>query len=291
MEKEQYTNGHTKPNQETLSGERSTVPSATAINEGGSDAEASKEVENMELCTNNTLNGAKKETSEAYNTLRNDTQKDTEKSLETQTRDQKLDWANIVKINRPQQYIPRLIREKILKTKNILDQANLLVTYKPKPGAVYFKIVRRGPICATRTALRQSLPSCAVLGLSFVGGSMLEIIPDGRLKDRLITTLEALSLQEVPKFDVYAATAKAREEHTSTEKGDMNNVHMVVKRMNECINTSRKVFARKWYETTKNKAEEVLESMANAAKRGMSQGKMQLPIEGNQTKAPKSTGG
>lgn len=74
------------------------------------------------------------------------------------------------------------------------------------------------PIGAIRVAVRQNLPSWAVLGFRFFRGSVLEIINDGRPKALLITTLKVLEIKEVLKLDIYATTRIASEEHTSTKK-------------------------------------------------------------------------
>lgn len=93
-----------------------------------------------------------------------------------------------------------MIRKRIAKFRNIVDGANVRVTYKPNPVAVYLKNVRRGLIGSIRAALRQCLPSWAVLGFRIVGGSVLEIITDGRIKDLLITTLKVLGVKRTAQI-------------------------------------------------------------------------------------------
>ena len=71
----------------------------------------------------------------------------------------------------------------------------------PSPVAVYFGGVTRGPIGSLRKALLLSVPKWAVLSLSFIGNSALEIICDRQLVDRLATTMKALGFRHLTTFN------------------------------------------------------------------------------------------
>lgn len=61
--------------------------------------------------------------------------------------------------------LPSDVKAKLLETQSLLNKHNILVRHEPRPVAVYFQNIRRGPLGAVRAALRRSVPSWAVLGL------------------------------------------------------------------------------------------------------------------------------
>lgn len=83
----------------------------------------------------------------------------------------KINWADIVKNSINKTKYTKTAQERIIKTRAILDPNHMRIPIEPKSTTAHYRIVRRCPIGAIRHALWQSLPSCAFLGLSFVGGS------------------------------------------------------------------------------------------------------------------------
>lgn len=57
-----------------------------------------------------------------------------------------------------------------------------------------------GPI---RKALWECLQSWAVLGLSFVGGSIMKVITDRGLKSRLVETRRRMDVIKIEIFDIF----------------------------------------------------------------------------------------
>lgn len=90
----------------------------------------------------------------------------------------------------------------------MLTTAKLRVITQPCPAALYFKNIRRGPIGALQTAVRQSLPSWALLRMAFVGGTVLEIATDYQLKQRLIATLKFMGITNLPIYSIYQGNRK-----------------------------------------------------------------------------------
>lgn len=86
-----------------------------------------------------------------------------------------------------------------------IDQPHMRVQPEHRPTEVYFKAIRKGPSGILRRALSKCLPSWAVLGLCFVGGSILKVIADVRHIHRLTGTLKVMEIIEVHKFDIEKA--------------------------------------------------------------------------------------
>lgn len=69
-----------------------------------------------------------------------------------------------------------------------------------------------------RTALREILPNWALLGMDFVGSSILEVSTDINLEARLISTLKKIGAHRITDFDV-PTTAVKKYEVWMTEVG------------------------------------------------------------------------
>lgn len=86
---------------------------------------------------------------------------------------------------------------------------------------------------AIRNALRQNLPSWAFLGLTFIIGSVLEVITDGRLKQRLVATLRLLGIREIPDLNIYKPAKKkgGLEIRKTPRKNECKNGHQKARGM------------------------------------------------------------
>lgn len=165
----------------------------------------------------------------------------------TEQNNLRLNWAKITKIHRPTNgQVPAPLMEKIKKARGIIDQNNMRTRMLPKPVAAYFKNVRRGPIGTLRKALRDCLPAWALLGLCFVGGSVLEIITNQRQKDRLTATLRMMGISEIPNFDITSLTKKPQAEGRN-ESNTVRNIEAAIRRLEHCSKTCRIEAAMGWY--------------------------------------------
>lgn len=140
--------------------------------------------------------------------------------------------------------------ERLAKSREMLTRNNLRVEQKPQPVAVYFKGIRRGPLGQVRAALRQSLANWALLDLSFIGSSVLEIITDKAQRVRLVETLKHLGLHEIKDFDMIGGAMKARRHGESEEEMAKKNTEKAIARMQHCMTTTRSQAARNWYKET-----------------------------------------
>lgn len=74
-------------------------------------------------------------------------------------------------------------------------------TAHPKPVAVYFANIPRGPIGALKKALLECLLKWAILGISFIGAEVTEILCHVALLDRLIATLQFFRYKHLPTYN------------------------------------------------------------------------------------------
>lgn len=73
------------------------------------------------------------------------------------------------------------LQTRIIKASAILIQNKLIPVQKPEPTAIFLKHVKRGPIGVVQRALRECLPSWALLGIDFIGYLIIEIIAEKKL--------------------------------------------------------------------------------------------------------------
>ena len=74
-------------------------------------------------------------------------------------------------------------------------------TSKPIPEAVYFGDMPRGPIGKIRRTLCKALPKWSILNISFIGGSVTEILCHKPLVPRLIATLKLMRYSHLKTYD------------------------------------------------------------------------------------------
>lgn len=129
-----------------------------------------------------------------------------EQDNEDDTPSDKLDWAKNAKLYRPSNGISSTtILQKIRNSRKLNDRQHTRVRPEPRTTDVYFKDVRRGPIGILPLELSECLPRWAILNLSFVVGSRVEVITDVKLKDWLTANLKIVGIAEVQDFDIVKA--------------------------------------------------------------------------------------
>ena len=80
---------------------------------------------------------------------------------------------------------------------------------EPKPTALYFRNIKRARLGQVRKALRQMFTHpWAVLGLSFIGQSVIEIVCHFGLRDQVIAKLRLLGASHIRNFDVFGNNMK-----------------------------------------------------------------------------------
>lgn len=151
---------------------------------------------------------------------------------EEETKQKGISWAKISKAHRPNKtQLPTYMTERIQRSAEILNARKIRTIRQPKPMAVYFKNNRRGQIGTIRRALRESLPLWALLGIGFVEGSVMEIITDTNLKERLIATLKLMGIAEIPGFDILDDTTRSEQKSGTNPTKSETNAPRVIRRM------------------------------------------------------------
>lgn len=175
---------------------------------------------------------------------------------------QKLNRVNIVKMNQPEvaKFIPETLHTKISKTWQLLRQGNFNVEYEPIPTAWIFTEVRRGPFGLIRRALRRCLPSWAFFGLDFISAAGLEIVTDARLEDRVVTTLQVVSISQITEFDLFKTALKSRTGVVSQEEKKRKNLEVTAYRLQKNVTEAKNKWAAKWYERMVQEAKKKLSS-------------------------------
>lgn len=156
------------------------------------------------------------------------------------------------------------MEERLEKSRELLRQNNLKVDRKPDPVAVYFRGIRRGPLGTVRSALRESLPGWALLGLSFVGNSILEIVTDRRQKDHLTATLSKLGVHEVKEFDIIKQGMKKREPNVTEAEATKENIQRAISRLSRCAATCKGEAVRGWYGKMLMEAKRSMAELSNS---------------------------
>lgn len=110
------------------------------------------------------------------------------------------------------------------------------------------------------------MPSWAILGLSFIGGSQLEIITDVRLVQKVIGSLKLLNIVELKGFDVAGDAMKNRKRRPSAlteESARRQNIEMALKRISRCRETTTNESARQWYSKELYTLQQILTNMGS----------------------------
>lgn len=123
-------------------------------------------------------------------------------------------------------------------------------TYAAKSVGLYCKNIRRGPIDQVRNALRECLPSWALLGLDLIGPSVLEIIANERLKDRAVSTLKAIGITPIPQFDGLDNTAGRTQPGESTLEQKTRQLKYTAHKLQKNIDKTHSRWATQWYTET-----------------------------------------
>lgn len=181
------------------------------------------------------------------------------------TQPKKLNWAEVTKLNLQQarEIIPEPLQAKISKTRSLLTQNSVKPAYEPRPTALYFKNVRRGPLGVIRKALRECLPTWALLGLDFVGNSIMEVVTDDRLKARVIATMKLMGILNVPDLDVFESALRTHKTDDPNNERKMRNLTAAVRRFEKNTERAKNQWAVAWYKAQLEQAKMRLQSVAN----------------------------
>lgn len=91
----------------------------------------------------------------------------------------KVNWAGVVKGGSHREIeMPGNLTGRMERARHRLQRQNICTKQEPQAKALYFKNIWRGPIEPLRQAKRESLQTWVLLGLSFIEGSILEVVTD-----------------------------------------------------------------------------------------------------------------
>lgn len=132
------------------------------------------------------------------------TEKNQRTELPNEGRNTQLGWPEKARATKPEiRTVPKTIagREKDGPLK--LEVSTAIYSLEPEPMTEYFQALQRGPVGNVINELRECVPTRALLGTMFVGGSVVEIITDGRLEDRLAATLRMMNIIKNKILDIF----------------------------------------------------------------------------------------
>ncbi|PXF46499.1 hypothetical protein BWQ96_03734 [Gracilariopsis chorda] len=155
-------------------------------------------------------------------------------------------WSSIVRQERMSK-LPDEQRMKIHQTLQAIEISNLRMNTAPEVDVVYIKGLKRSPYGLIRRSLQHSIPRSSLLGLSYIGGSILEIITLKSHKHRLIETLQLLGLQHMANFSIRDDAMKKQGENSDKKTREMQNLTRLIRRMQRCVRNSKNPLATRWY--------------------------------------------
>lgn len=114
-----------------------------------------------------------------------------------------------------------------------------------KTTAAYHRNVRRGLISTIRHALCQSIPGWVLLGLTFVGSPVLEVLTDPCLKLCVAATLKVLGTPEIKNFDIYTSANEKQPTPPIAAAETEWNLKMAIRRQKACFITCKAIMPKR----------------------------------------------
>ena len=153
-------------------------------------------------------------------------------------------WAEIAAAPRPRMSdVSEKTQERLRQSLALLE----ISSPEPKPVAVYFRNIKRARLGQVRKALRQMFTHpWAVLGLCFVGKSVLEIVCHEGLVDQLVAKLRIIGATHLRKFDIFGDNQKNTPQSDIGDR-QLANLEHAQARLQRLIDTCPNRFAKSWY--------------------------------------------
>ena len=171
-------------------------------------------------------------------------------------------WAQIAAEPRPSiKDVSPATLERLRKGMALLD----IQTPAPTPTALYFRNIRRARLGQLRKALRQMFTHpWAVLGLSFIGKSVIEIVCHKGLADQIVAKLRLIGATHIKNMDVFGDNLKKK---TSAPTGDRltANLERAHQRFQRLVSTCTSTTAKSWYAKQAAEAEKRLAAIYQKA--------------------------
>ena len=95
------------------------------------------------------------------------------------------------------------------------------------------------------------------------GGSVLEVLTDKKLRNRLTNTMKIINILEIKDFDILGEGCKKPRSDRPLEPSQQANKEAAKHRILKCIQNCRNPHAREWYDETLRQIESSLVTGAN----------------------------
>ena len=153
-------------------------------------------------------------------------------------------WAQIAQAPRPSiKDVTPATQERLRKCLELLD----IRGPEPVPTAVYFRNIRRNRLGQVRKALRQMFSHpWAVLGLSFLGKSVIEIVCHQGLVDQVVAKLRLIGATHIKNLDVFGDNLKKNKISSSSDRATAN-LERAHARLERLVATCTNPSAKAWY--------------------------------------------
>ena len=141
------------------------------------------------------------------------------------------------------------VMRRLIEARTELIKANFVRQRKLKIRAFYFRNAQRGKISDLRSILAKVLPWECRVGISFIGGSIVEILADIDTAKRIymVDRLNALRWKFVPDYDIFSDSLKKTTTDLSDTLRTLKNLEMVKHRTSLCLKYVRNPDAEDWY--------------------------------------------
>ena len=170
-------------------------------------------------------------------------------------------WAQIAADRRPSiNDVSRTTMERLRKGLSMLD----IQTPEPKPIALYFRNIKRTRLGQVRKALRQIFTHpWAVLGLSFLGQSVIEIVCHSGLCDQVIAKLRLIGAAHIRNLNVFGDNMKktSGKDSRARQTANLERAQSRFERLvSTCTNSAAKAWYRKQAETAEARLAQIYQS-------------------------------
>lgn len=161
-------------------------------------------------------------------------------------------WAQIAAEKRPNiQDVSKATQEGLRKCLAMLDINNP----EPKPTALYFRNLKRARLGHVRKALRQMFNHpWAVLGLSFIGKSVIEIVCHEGLVDQIVAKLRLIGATHIKNMNIFGDNMK-KLSTKDTRARTTTNLERAHQRFERLTATCTNAAAKSWYAKQAHEAE------------------------------------
>ena len=157
---------------------------------------------------------------------------------------QKKTWAQIAAEKRPNiSDVSKQTQESLRKCLAMLD----IQSPQPKPTALYFRNIRRARLGQVRKALRQMFTHpWAILGLSFIGKSVVEIVCHEALVNQIIAKLRLVGASHIRNMNVFGDNMKRLSQKDQRNRNTLN-LERAHQRFERLVQTCTNSAAKIWY--------------------------------------------